>query len=63
MFNVKRYVKEVFDEGRKINFPTKRDVYVTSMYIAVVIFFSSIFIALADFAISHVIKLIFGIGN
>ena len=59
----KKYIKEVIGEYKKIVFPPWKDVYVTSIYISVVVLITTISIALTDFFISHVIKLIFGIGN
>lgn len=59
----KKYIKEVIDECRKVVFPTRKDVYVTSIYISVIVFITTIAIALTDFLISRVIKLIFGMGN
>lgn len=59
----KRYIKEVVEEFRKLSFPVKKDVYSTSIYISIIVFITTIAIALTDFLISQVIKLIFGIGN
>lgn len=59
----KRYIKEVIEEFKKLSFPAKKDVYSTSIYISIIVFITTIAIALTDFLISQVIKLIFGIGN
>ena len=59
----KKYIKEVAEEYKKITFPSWKDVYVTSIYISIVVLITTLSIALTDFIISHVIKLIFGIGN
>ena len=59
----KKYIKEVIGEYKKIVFPSRKDVYTTSIYISIVVLISTVSIALTDFLISHVIKLIFGIGN
>lgn len=59
----RKYIREVIDECKKIVFPPKKDVYVTSIYISVVVFIAAVAIALTDFLISHIIKIIFGMGN
>ncbi|HSQ97670.1 MAG TPA: preprotein translocase subunit SecE [Rickettsiales bacterium] len=61
MINVK-YFKEVIEECRKIVFPKWKDVYVTAIYISVVVFIMTLAIIFADFIISHVVKLMFGLG-
>jgi len=60
---LKKYIKEVIEECRKLIFPTKKDVYVTSIYIGIIVLVTTMAIVLADFLISQIIKLIFGIGN
>ena len=62
MLSSKKYIKEVIEECKKITFPNRKEVYTTSIYISVIVFFTSIAIVLTDFLISHVIKLIFGMG-
>ena len=59
----KKYIKEVIGECRKIVFPTWKEVYTTSIYISIIVFITTLAIASTDFLISHVIKLIFGMGN
>ena len=59
----RKYIKEVIDECKKITFPSWKDVYATSIYISVIVFITTIAIALTDFLISYVIKTIFGMGN
>lgn len=60
---VKKYLKEVVGECRKVVFPTWKDVYVTSIYISVIVFATTLAIASTDFLISRVIKVIFEMGN
>lgn len=59
---VKKYIREVIEECKKIVFPQWKDVYTTSIYISVVVFITTIAIILTDFLISHIIKIIFGMG-
>jgi preprotein translocase SecE subunit len=58
----KKYLKEVIEEYKKVIFPGKKDVYTTSIYIVVVIFITACLIALTDFLISSIIKIIFGLS-
>ncbi len=62
MINVKKYIKEVIEEGKKIILPSWKEVYTTAIYISVIVFLAALAITLADFVISHVVKLIFGLG-
>ena len=59
----RKYIKEVVDECKKIVFPSWKDVYTTSIYISVIVCITTVAIALTDFLISHIIKIIFGMGN
>ncbi len=63
MISAKKYFKEVLEEYKRITFPKWNEVYVTSIYISVIIVFTTIAIVLADYFISQVIKIIFGIGE
>jgi preprotein translocase subunit SecE len=62
VINVRNYIREVIEECRKITFPKWKDVYVTSIYISIVILVTTCAITLIDFLISHVVKIIFGLG-
>jgi preprotein translocase SecE subunit len=59
----RKYLREVADECKKVNYPSWRDTYTTAGYIAVVVVFSALVVALGDFFISFLVKLIFGLGN
>lgn len=63
MLSIKKYVKEVIEEYKKVTFPNWKEVYTTSIYISIIIFLTTMAIVLTDFLISHIIKIIFGMGN
>jgi preprotein translocase SecE subunit len=61
--NVLKYFNGVVDECRKITFSARKDVCITSIYIGVIIILTATVVTLVDFLISHLIRLIFGIGS
>ncbi|MDR2526679.1 MAG: preprotein translocase subunit SecE [Rickettsiales bacterium] len=60
--NIKRYLKEVIEEYKKVIFPKWKEVRGVSIYIGVVVFLSACLIWVADFIISYIIKIIFGLS-
>lgn len=56
-------VREIIEEGKKLTFPKKGDVYLTSLNIIFIVFFASLVILFTDFVISNVIKILFGLGK
>jgi len=56
-----KFFSEVIEESKKLEIPTKKDVMITSITIIIVVIISSLFIISADFIISKIIALIFGI--
>jgi preprotein translocase SecE subunit len=53
------YFKETISELKKLAFPSKREVYITTGTIFVVVALFSVAILLSDFVISKIIGLIF----
>lgn len=62
MLNIKRYIKEVIEECKKLTFPKWKEVWTTSIYISIIVFMIAMAILLTDFVISRIIKVIFGLG-
>jgi preprotein translocase SecE subunit len=62
VINVKNYIKDVIEECGKIVFPKWKDVYITAIYISVIVFVTALTITFTDFMISHIVKIIFGLG-
>jgi len=56
-----KFFKETIEESKKLQFPSKKEVYVTTATIIVTIIVVSLAITFADFLISKVIGLIFGL--
>jgi preprotein translocase SecE subunit len=55
------FFRGVIDEAKKLQFPSKKETYVTTLTIIVTIIVVALTILFADFLISKIIKLIFGL--
>ena len=55
------FFKDVIEELKKLHIPSKKEVYITTATIVVTITVVSLIILLADFVISKVIGLVFGL--
>jgi preprotein translocase SecE subunit len=55
------FFKDVIDELKKLQVPSKRETYITTVTILVTITVVSVMILLADFIISKIIGIIFGL--
>jgi preprotein translocase subunit SecE len=60
-FIVIKFFNEVVEETKKLVFPTKKETYITTVTILVTIVVFSLAIVFADFVISKIIGLIFGL--
>ncbi len=56
-----KFFNEVVEEAKKLEFPKKKEVYITTVIIMISVIISSLFILFADFVISKIITLIFGL--
>jgi len=55
------FFRDVIEEVKKLNLPSKKETYITTITILVTIIAVSLVILFADFVISKVIGLIFGL--
>lgn len=55
------FSRSVIDEAKKLQLPSKKETYVTTLTIIVTITVVALTILFADFLISKIIKLIFGL--
>lgn len=55
------FFKDVVEELKKLHLPSKKEVYVTTVTIVVTIAVVSLIILLADFVISKIIGIVFGL--
>ncbi|MDD9900330.1 MAG: preprotein translocase subunit SecE [Alphaproteobacteria bacterium] len=61
--DVLKFVREVKLEGQKVTWPTRKEVMVTTVIVAIMITLVSLFLLAADWAIAGVIELILGTGK
>jgi preprotein translocase SecE subunit len=55
------FFRDVIEELKKLHAPSKKEIYVTTITVIVTIFIVALVIMFADFLISKVIGLIFGL--
>lgn len=55
------FFKEVGEEAKKLHIPSKKETYITTVTIIVTILLTSLAIIFADFVISKIIGIIFGL--
>jgi preprotein translocase subunit SecE len=55
------FFRSVIEEAKKLQFPSKKETYVTTITIIVMITVVALTILFADFLIAKIIKLIFGL--
>ena len=55
------FLKDVIAELKKLHLPTKKEVYITTLTILAAVTVAALTIMLADFIISKIIKIIFGL--
>ena len=56
------FLRSVFDEMKRLQTPTKKETYVTLITILISISIAAIVIMFADFIISKIVKILFGLG-
>ena len=61
IISIKKYLKEVIEECKKLVLPTKKDVYATAIYIGIIVLIAALAITFTDFLISQLIKIVMGI--
>lgn len=59
--SVSTFLRGVIEEAKKLQFPSKKETYITTVTIIVTITVVALTILFADFLISKIIKLIFGL--
>jgi len=56
-----RFFRDVIDDAKKLHFPSRKETYITTITIFVTVLLASLMISFADFVISKVIGIIFGL--
>lgn len=55
------FLKDVIAELKKLHIPSKKETYITTITVLVAVIISALVIMLADFIISQIIKILFGL--
>lgn len=62
MANPAKFVREVRQETRKVTWPTRREVVISTITIVIMVILASIFFMLVDGVISTLVEWILGFG-
>ena len=57
------FMQEVRQEVAKVTWPTRKEVWITTVMVLIMVAFASIFFLLVDQALSHLVRLVLGIGG
>ena len=61
--NVTQYFKEVKQEGKKVTWPNRKEVTVTTIIVFIMVIFIAMYLMFADWVIAGIIEAILGMGN
>ncbi len=61
--NVTQFFKEVKQEGKKVTWPGRKEVTVTTIIVFIMVIFIAMYLMFADWVIAGVIEWILGVGN
>ncbi len=62
-FNPIAFIQEVRQETAKVTWPTRKEVWITTVMVLIMVALSSIFFLLVDQALSWVVRLVLGLGS
>jgi preprotein translocase subunit SecE len=62
-FNPITFMQEVRQEVSKVTWPSWKEVWVTTMMVLIMVALASIFFLLVDQALSHIVRLVLGVGG
>jgi preprotein translocase subunit SecE len=62
-FNPITFMQEVRQEVAKVTWPTWKEVWITTLMVIIMVALASVFFLLVDQALSHVVRLILGVGT
>lgn len=61
--NVTQFFKEVKQEGKKVTWPGRKEVTVTTIIVFIMVVFIAMYLMFADWVIAGVIEAILGMGS
>ena len=56
------FMQEVRQEVAKVTWPTRKEVWITTLMVLIMVAFASIFFLLVDQALSRLVRLVLGLG-
>jgi preprotein translocase subunit SecE len=62
-FNPITFMQEVRQEVAKVTWPTWKEVWITTVMVLIMVALASIFFLLVDQVLSHVVRLVLGVGS
>lgn len=62
-FNPITFIQEVRHEVAKVTWPTWKEVWITTLMVLIMVALASVFFLAVDQALSHVMRLVLGIGG
>ena len=57
------FMKEVRQEVAKVTWPTRKEVWITTLMVLIMVALASVFFLLVDQALSHVVRFVLGVGT
>lgn len=57
------FMREVRQEVAKVTWPTWKEVWITTLMVLIMVALASVFFLLVDQALSHVVRLVLGVGT
>ncbi|MBF0169225.1 MAG: preprotein translocase subunit SecE [Alphaproteobacteria bacterium] len=57
-----QFVRQVRQEASKVSWPSRRETSISTAMVFVMVFLTAIFFFVVDYSISHIVRLIFGLG-
>lgn len=61
--NPGQFIREVRQEVSKVTWPTRKETTVTTIMVFIMVALAAIFFLLVDWGLSHLVKLVLGLGG
>lgn len=61
--NPGQFIREVRQEVSKVTWPTRKETTVTTIMVFIMVTLAAIFFLLVDWGLSHLVKLVLGLGS
>jgi preprotein translocase subunit SecE len=63
MINPGQFIREVRQEVSKVTWPTRKETTVTTIMVFIMVALAAVFFLLVDWGLSHLVKLVLGLGS